>query len=117
MTRARRKRRKAARHRISDPGVLQSIEALKKLQRRLMAGQSMPFLIATIEPRSVPELGTTVARPFIASRGLGDERCGFLVDALKSHLAEVGILLSAVPTGAVPPAPPPDQDLDDNLGG
>ena len=96
--------------RVANPEIQQVLGVLKRLQRRLLAGQNIPFLIATIEPLRVPGQPEPVANPVIASLGLMDPRVKHLRIKLIDHLVEAGLLKAQE-------KPEEASELEDNLEG
>lgn len=81
----------------------QALGVLKRLLRRIVKGQQVPFLILTVEPR-VEDGEGVVAAPVVVSRGVEDPQCAYMVKALFGHLQDIG---------AVSDEPPGDEDAED----
>lgn len=94
------KRRGSPIYRIKDPEMHKALGILKRLQRRLLAGQRVPFLVATIEPMNVPGSAEPIANPVVASRGMNDPRCKHLVKTMIAHLQDLGVMRARDPKDA-----------------
>jgi hypothetical protein len=87
-------RKKQRIHRLPDPGMRYVVGVLKRLERRIIEGRQIPFMIVTIEPKNVPGIPEPVADPVVASRGINDPRLKDLRKQLLDHLVELGILVA-----------------------
>jgi len=99
-----------------------AIGMLKRITRRLGRGQQMPFLVVSVEPGRHPTTGEVRALPAILSTRMEQKKSAFLIQALFSHLAEIGAVKpnpgpqeAEKASGVVQGAPDPSGGLDTNL--